>query len=88
MTAIALAEIAQLSLSERIQLVEDIWDTVAAAPDDLDLTDPQREELERRLQDYRQNPQIGSSWQEVSLRIRGQKWTRPLWYGPLPKRRF
>lgn len=73
MTTIALAEIAQLSVSERIQLVEDIWDTVAAAPDDLSLSEPQREELERRLQAYRQNPQPVSSWQEVSQRIRGQK---------------
>jgi len=73
MTTTALAEIAQLSISERIQLVEDIWDTVAAAPDDLSLTEPQREELERRLQAHRQNPQMVSSWQEVSQRIRGQK---------------
>lgn len=73
MTTIVLAEIAQLSLSERIQLVEDIWDTVAAAPDDIGLTEPQREELERRLEAYRQNPQTVSSWQEVSQRIRGQK---------------
>ena len=73
MTTTALAEIAQLSISERIQLVEDIWDTVAAAPDDLSLTEPQRGELERRLQAHRQNPQMVSSWQEVSQRIRGQK---------------
>ncbi len=73
MTTTALAEIAQLSLSERIQLVEDIWDTVAAAPDDIGLTEPQREELERRLQAYRQNPQPVTSWREVSQRIQGQK---------------
>lgn len=73
MTATALAEIAQLSISERIQLAEDIRDTVAAAPDDIGLTEPQRDELERRLQAYRQNPQPVTSWQEVSERIRGQK---------------
>jgi len=73
MTTKALAEIAQLSLSERIQLVEDIWDTVAAAPDSLGLSEAQREELERRLQTYRQNPQPVTPWQEVSQRIREQK---------------
>lgn len=41
-----------------------------AAPDDLSLSEPQREELERRLQAYRQNPQPVASWQEVSQRIR------------------
>lgn len=69
MTTTALAEIAQLSLSERIQLVEDIWDTIAAEPDALNLSEPQGEELERRLQAYRQNPLPVSSWQEVSQRI-------------------
>ena len=73
MTAIALAEIAQPTLSERIQLVEDLWDAVAAALDGISLMEPQREELERRLQAYRQNPHPVTPCQEVSQRIRGQK---------------
>ena len=56
-----------------VEIVQDIWDTVATAPDDLSLSESQREELERRSQAYRQNPQPVSSWQEISQRIRGQK---------------
>lgn len=56
-----------------VEIVQDIWDTVATAPDDLSLSESQREELERRSQAYRQNPQPVSSWQEVSQRIQGQK---------------
>ena len=56
-----------------VEIVQDIWDTVATAPDDLSLSESQRGELERRSQAYRQNPQPVSSWQEVSQRIQGQK---------------
>ena len=56
-----------------VEIVQDIWDTVATPPDDLSLSEPQREELDRRLQACRQNPQPVSSWQEVSQRIQGQK---------------
>ena len=73
MTTTALAEIAQLSVAERIQLAEDIWDTVAAAPDELPLPENQRAELDRRLQAYRNNPEPGASWQEVQQRVRGQR---------------
>lgn len=71
MTTTALAEIAQLSVSERVQLAEDIWDTILSAPDEIPLPDAQRAELDRRLQVYRDNPQSGDSWQEVQQRIRG-----------------
>ena len=73
MTTTALAEIAQLSVAERIQLAEDIWDTIAAAPDELPLPDAQRAELDRRLQSYHDDPLLGASWQEVQQRVRGQR---------------
>lgn len=73
MTTKALAEIAHLSVSERIQLAEDIWDTILSTPDELPLPDAQRAELDRRLQAYRIDPQSGASWQEVQQRVRGQK---------------
>ncbi len=72
MTANALAEIAQLSVAERIQLAEDIWETLVAAPDAIPLPDTQRPELDRRLQAYQDNPQTGASWQDVQQRVREQ----------------
>lgn len=51
-----LQEILALPVSERIQLVEDIWDSIAAVPEALDLTEKQAEEIDRRLEDFRNNP--------------------------------
>ncbi len=72
MTHAALAEIAQLSVAERIQLAEDIWETLVSAPDTIPIPDTQRAELDRRLQAYRDNPQRGASWQDVQQRVREQ----------------
>jgi putative addiction module component (TIGR02574 family) len=66
-------EISKLSLSERIQLVEDIWDSIAAEPESIVVTESQKEELDRRLEKYSNNPQLGSSWDEVKKRVRDSK---------------
>jgi putative addiction module component (TIGR02574 family) len=68
----SLAGIAQLSVTERIQLAQDIWDTIAVHPDSLTLPAAQIQELDRRLAAYHQNPQAGASWDEVQQRIQGQ----------------
>ena len=41
-----------LSIDERMQLVEDIWDSIAADQAALPMTDEQRVELDRRLDAY------------------------------------
>jgi putative addiction module component (TIGR02574 family) len=69
MKSISLEEIRDLSVSERIQLVEDIWDTVAAESPDLELTEVQKAELERRLALHNEDPRRGSPWSEVKARI-------------------
>jgi putative addiction module component (TIGR02574 family) len=70
MSAIAQADILSLSVSERIQLVEDIWDSIAACPESVPLTDEQKAELDRRLEDYHKNPDAGSPWDVVLEEIR------------------
>jgi putative addiction module component (TIGR02574 family) len=65
-----LSEILRLTVAERIQLAEDIWDSVAAFPEALPLTDAQKEELDRRLQSYAENPSEGLSWDELKDRLR------------------
>lgn len=68
MTASTLQSIEQLSVAERIQLVEDIWDTIARAPESLDLTEGQRDELDTRLKAHDQAV-VGSSWDDVKSRL-------------------
>ena len=65
-----LSEILQLTIAERIQLAEDIWDSVAAFPEAIPLTDSQREELDRRLQAYTENPSEGISRDELKDKLR------------------
>jgi putative addiction module component (TIGR02574 family) len=60
-----LSEILQLSIDERIQLAQDIWDSIAAVPEAIALTDAQREELDRRLAAYEANPDEGIPWEEL-----------------------
>jgi putative addiction module component (TIGR02574 family) len=63
-------DIAQLSVAERIQLVEDLWDSLVVNPDDVPVTQAQRDELDRRLQAQRDNPSEGASWQQVKAGIK------------------
>ncbi len=65
-----ISDILKLSVPERIQLVEDIWDSIAAIPEPLELTPAQQKELDRRLEDLRKNPDLGSPWETVIARIR------------------
>ena len=68
-----LSELFKLSAEERIQLAEDLWDSVAAEPEQMPpLTEPQRRELERRLADHASNPSAASTWSEVRARL----WSR------------
>lgn len=68
--AIPLAEFSKLSVAERIQLVEDIWDTIAAEPESLPLTEAQKQELDRRLEAYYQDPEAGVTWEELKAKIK------------------
>jgi putative addiction module component (TIGR02574 family) len=72
MSKVSLADVLELSVAERIQMVEDIWDSIAAMPKPLPPTQAQRDELDRRLEDYHQNPDEGSPWEEVKKRILGR----------------
>lgn len=71
MVTIALSEIRKLSVAERIQLVEDIWDSVATEATDLPITGPQRQELDARLTEADAHPGAGTPWSEVKARLLG-----------------
>jgi len=59
-----------LSPSEKLQLVEDLWDDLAATPSDVPLADWQIEELDRRKANLMSNPASGLPWDEVRRRVR------------------
>ena len=54
-----------LSIGEKLRLVEDIWDSIAADQAALPLTDEQRDELDRRLYAYESDNIKGRESSEV-----------------------
>jgi len=73
MSTLTHANVLSLSIPERIQLVEDIWDTIAEVPEEVRLTDEQKAEIDRRLDAYHRNPDEGSPWGMVRERIRSRR---------------
>lgn len=69
MNTIAGSEVLKLSLNERLKLVEDIWDSIVECPDAINLTDTQKIELDRRLEEYHRDPKTGSPWSMVREKI-------------------
>ncbi|MDZ7967676.1 MAG: addiction module protein [Nostoc sp. DedSLP03] len=63
-------DISELSIAERIQLAEDLWDSILEQQEELPLSSTQQQELDRRLENYKKNPTTGSSWEEVKKRLR------------------
>lgn len=62
-------DIEQISISERMQLVEAIWDSILASPERLPVTNEQKEVLAERLEKHQLKPTEGSSWQVVRDRL-------------------
>lgn len=69
MKSITVNDLLELPVSERLQLVEDLWDSIAEVPEAIELSEEQRAELDRRLEAYHDDPESGSPWNEVKERI-------------------
>ena len=69
MKQITAADALTLSIPERIQLVEDIWDTIATEPEAIELTEEEKRMIDERLEAYHRNPDLGSPWEDVYKRI-------------------
>lgn len=65
MSTKALDAALRLSLPERIQLVQEIWDSVVAESAAVPVTKKQKAELDRRLADLAANPEAEQPWSEV-----------------------
>ena len=59
----------QLSVAQRILLVEEIWDSIAAEAEQAELSEAQKQDLQRRLGLYAENPRAGSTWEIVKARL-------------------
>jgi putative addiction module component (TIGR02574 family) len=65
--------VGDLSPEERLRMIEELWDSLSDQPESVPLTDAQRQELDRRLDDLERSGPKGIPWEEVLEQIR----TRP-----------
>jgi putative addiction module component (TIGR02574 family) len=65
-------EIGKLTTDERLQLIEQLWNSLSETPDAVPLTDAQREELDRRLDELDREGPGGIPWAEIYQRIRSR----------------
>jgi putative addiction module component (TIGR02574 family) len=74
MKQLSVAEILEMPVAERIRLVELIWDSIAAVPEAVPVSEELKADLDRRLAEFEANPEGGSPWEEVRQRIVQGKW--------------
>ena len=72
MSRVPIEHILDLPTLERVAIVQEIWESMAAQPEDVAVTSAQGEELERRWLEFQQNPDEGESWDEVKRSLRGE----------------
>ena len=75
-------QIAELSTSEKILLIEDLWDEISGEESDIPVPDSHKEELDVRLEQYNSNPGDLLSLDELQERINSLKKrhrTRRIW---------
>lgn len=69
-------DIEKLSPDERLELLEELWDSLRKDPSSVPLTPAQQEELDRRLDDLEADIEsglpLGIPWDEVLQRIRNR----------------
>ena len=69
----AIDELSKLPLPQRLEIVERLWDSIAADAERLPVTAKQAEELDRLLAAHESNPGEGETWEEIRDRLRKAK---------------
>jgi putative addiction module component (TIGR02574 family) len=62
-------ELLRLPLAERIELVEDLWDSIAADAEAVPVPESHRRELARRRAAHHDDPNAVRPWEEVRKRL-------------------
>jgi len=67
-----MGKIHNLSTAEKIELIDELWDSVIQDQNNVPITDAQRIELDKRLAEFEVDKEIGESWKIVRKRISSQ----------------
>lgn len=65
----ALQELEDLPVAERVQLVEDLWDSIARSNADVPIPQWQKDELARRKRTRLRDPHSGATWEQAKQDI-------------------
>jgi len=68
-----LSELLRLPVDQRLQLVEAIWDSLVEIPEAVPVSDDVREELDRRLAAYYEDPSSARPWREIKAELFGKQ---------------
>jgi len=68
-----ISEALTLPAADRLDVIEQLWESLAAAPESLDLPDAQRKELDRRIKEMDANPDAGIPWEDVKAERRSPR---------------
>ena len=71
MKTISASHIVEIPIDQRIQLVEDIWDSIAEIPQSVKVPDWHKNELDKRLEEFHASPEEASPWAEIKEKILG-----------------
>jgi len=63
-------KIKELDITERIMLVEDIWDSIAQEQDKVKLSDYEKQILDQRLKAHGKNPDNLISWDQIKSKLK------------------
>ena len=70
------SDVLRLPVPERLQLVEDIWNSIADAPDAIELTEQDKRLIDQSLEAYRKKiplpVHLGGKFTPASLRARSE----------------
>jgi putative addiction module component (TIGR02574 family) len=67
-----LSEVESWPVDDRIRLVQDVWDRLVDQGYEPELTEEMKAELDRRIEEMDQNPELGVPWEEVKARVLGR----------------
>jgi len=74
MTHVSVADILELPVQERINLVEMIWESIAEFPQAIEVSLELKSELNAPLADFERNTEAGYSWDQVKAQLKNGSW--------------
>ena len=65
-------EVARLTAAEKLLLVSELWDDLAANPTEVPISREVIAELDRRMMEYRRDPSKTTTWEVIQQRLLGK----------------